>query len=585
MKQIRIRGARTHNLADLNLDLPRDRLTVVTGLSGSGKSSLAFDTLFAEGQRRYVESLSAYARQFLARMEKPDVDSIEGLSPSIAIEQKSASHNPRSTVGTHHRDPRLPAAAVRARRRAALPAPRPGPAGADRHRDDRPRAGAAGGAAHPADRAGAARAQGRAPGAAAVAARPGLPARAHRRRGARTRRAAAAGPAPQAHHRGGGRPADGAPGTARPAGRILRDRAAPRPGRGLRGADGRAGCGPDHVLQPVRLPALRLQPGRAGAAAVLLQQPRRRLPGMRRPGHADLLRPRQGGPRGPLAARRRDPRLGRAQRRLFPHDPRPGAPFRLLPGRGVRPAVQTRPRHRPERLAGAGQFRVRRCRRTPQPRPASVRGRAADHAAPLPRHRVDGGARGTGALPLAARLPGMRRRTPGRGGPPRVPRRRLPAAAAAAADPRGAGAFPPAEAARPPGPGRRQGGRRNRAAAELPGRRGPRLPEPGAPRRDPVRRRGAAHPPGQPDRRRTGRRHLHSGRAFDRPAPARQRAPAGHARAPARPGQHGGDGGARRERHPPRRPRGRPGPRRRRPRRPGWWPQARRRTSSARPNP
>ena len=100
MKQIRIRGARTHNLADISLDLPRDRLIVLTGLSGSGKSSLAFDTLFAEGQRRYVESLSSYARQFLTRMEKPDVDRIEGLSPSIAIEQKSASHNPRSTVGT-----------------------------------------------------------------------------------------------------------------------------------------------------------------------------------------------------------------------------------------------------------------------------------------------------------------------------------------------------------------------------------------------------------------------------------------------------------------------------------------------------
>lgn len=100
MKQIRIRGARTHNLQNLDLDLPRDRLIVITGLSGSGKSSLAFDTLFAEGQRRYVESLSAYARQFLTRMEKPDVDSIEGLSPSVAIEQKTASHNPRSTVGT-----------------------------------------------------------------------------------------------------------------------------------------------------------------------------------------------------------------------------------------------------------------------------------------------------------------------------------------------------------------------------------------------------------------------------------------------------------------------------------------------------
>jgi excinuclease ABC subunit A len=98
--QIRIRGARTHNLKNLSVDLPRNRLIVITGLSGSGKSSLAFDTLYAEGQRRYVESLSAYARQFLQLMEKPDVDLIEGLSPAISIEQKAASHNPRSTVGT-----------------------------------------------------------------------------------------------------------------------------------------------------------------------------------------------------------------------------------------------------------------------------------------------------------------------------------------------------------------------------------------------------------------------------------------------------------------------------------------------------
>jgi len=100
MDVIRIRGARTHNLQDIDLDLPRDRLVVITGLSGSGKSSLAFDTIYAEGQRRYVESLSAYARQFLSVMEKPDVDHIEGLSPAIAIEQKATSHNPRSTVGT-----------------------------------------------------------------------------------------------------------------------------------------------------------------------------------------------------------------------------------------------------------------------------------------------------------------------------------------------------------------------------------------------------------------------------------------------------------------------------------------------------
>ena len=100
MKEIQIRGARTHNLKNLNLSLPRDQLIVITGLSGSGKSSLAFDTLYAEGQRRYVESLSSYARQFLSMMEKPDVDHIEGLSPAISIEQKSTSHNPRSTVGT-----------------------------------------------------------------------------------------------------------------------------------------------------------------------------------------------------------------------------------------------------------------------------------------------------------------------------------------------------------------------------------------------------------------------------------------------------------------------------------------------------
>ena len=100
MKSISIRGARTHNLKNIDLDLPRDALIVITGLSGSGKSSLAFDTLYAEGQRRYLESLSAYARQFLSMMEKPDVDHIEGLSPAISIEQKSTSHNPRSTVGT-----------------------------------------------------------------------------------------------------------------------------------------------------------------------------------------------------------------------------------------------------------------------------------------------------------------------------------------------------------------------------------------------------------------------------------------------------------------------------------------------------
>jgi excinuclease ABC subunit A len=98
--KIVVRGAREHNLKNIDVEIPRDSLVVITGLSGSGKSSLAFDTIYAEGQRRYVESLSAYARQFLELMEKPDVDSIEGLSPAISIEQKTTSKNPRSTVGT-----------------------------------------------------------------------------------------------------------------------------------------------------------------------------------------------------------------------------------------------------------------------------------------------------------------------------------------------------------------------------------------------------------------------------------------------------------------------------------------------------
>ena len=144
MKTIRVRGARTHNLKNIDLDLPREQLIVLTGLSGSGKSSLAFDTLYAEGQRRYVESLSAYARQFLSMMDKPDVDSIEGLSPAIAIEQKAGSHNPRSTVGTVTEIYDYLRLLYARAGPAALPDPRHRPGRAERGPDGR--SGAAGGA-------------------------------------------------------------------------------------------------------------------------------------------------------------------------------------------------------------------------------------------------------------------------------------------------------------------------------------------------------------------------------------------------------------------------------------------------------
>ena len=121
MDTIDIRGARTHNLKNINLTIPRDKLIVITGLSGSGKSSLAFDTLYAEGQRRYVESLSAYARQFLSLMEKPDVDHIEGLSPAISIDAKIHLAQPTFNGGHYHRNSRLPAFVVCPRGRTALP--------------------------------------------------------------------------------------------------------------------------------------------------------------------------------------------------------------------------------------------------------------------------------------------------------------------------------------------------------------------------------------------------------------------------------------------------------------------------------
>ena len=182
LDSIVIKGAREHNLKNVDLVLPRNRLIVVTGLSGSGKSSLAFDTIYAEGQRRYVESLSSYARQFLGQMEKPDVDYIEGLSPAISIDQKSTSRNPRSTVGTVTEDLRLPAPALRARRHAALLSMRARDQHAVERADRRFDHGAARGHADRAARAARARPQGRVREAFRGDRERGLHARARRRR-------------------------------------------------------------------------------------------------------------------------------------------------------------------------------------------------------------------------------------------------------------------------------------------------------------------------------------------------------------------------------------------------------------------
>ena len=226
--QLVIRGAREHNLKDISLDLPRDSLIVFTGLSGSGKSSLAFDTIFAEGQRRYVESLSAYARQFLGQMDKPDVDFIEGLSPAVSIDQKSTSKNPRSTVGTITEVYDYLRLLYARAGRPALPRVRRPDRAPDPAADRRPGAPARRGHPLPGARAGHPRPQGRVHRALPQPAVPGLQPGPRRRRDDPARRAAQAGEAEEAHHRGGRRPALGQAVVQAPAHRLRRDRAQPR---------------------------------------------------------------------------------------------------------------------------------------------------------------------------------------------------------------------------------------------------------------------------------------------------------------------------------------------------------------------
>ena len=335
---IAVRGARVHNLKNIDVDLPRDRLVVITGLSGSGKSSLAFDTIYAEGQRRYVESLSSYARQFLEQMEKPDVDLIDGLSPAIAIEQKTTGSNPRSTVGTvteiydylrllfanigvPHCHP------VRPRDRVAVPRAhhRHGDAVAERGARERARA----------DRP---RPERRVQEGAGGAARPRLHEGPRRRSAAIARRGHQARSPPQSHHRRRRRSADSQARDRAAAHRVGRDRARPcRRHRHHQHARRRRSA----VLAPARLHVVRREHAGDDAARVLVQLAARRVSGVPGAGSGVRLRPRsrctrrlavaRGGGDRAVGERRPQARQGsarHAQPRLWhrPHGAVPATP-------------------------------------------------------------------------------------------------------------------------------------------------------------------------------------------------------------------------------------------------------------------
>ena len=276
--RIVIKGAREHNLKNIDLEIPRDRLVVITGLSGSGKSSLAFDTIYAEGQRRYVESLSAYARQFLEQMEKPDVDSIDGLSPAISIEQKTTSRNPALDRRHHHRNLRLPAPALRPRRPRLLLQLRPRNHAAERPANRRSNHGMARRLAHSRARANRPRSQGRVSQGALRDEARRLRARQDRRQAPRTRRGAGPQQESAPHHRGDGRSARHPQGHREAPVGLARGRVQVRPGPAQGRAPGRAQERERDLFQPaLRLRRLRNFVSGNRAADVLLQQPARRL--------------------------------------------------------------------------------------------------------------------------------------------------------------------------------------------------------------------------------------------------------------------------------------------------------------------
>ena len=572
-----VRGAREHNLKDVSLDLPRDALIVFTGLSGSGKSSLAFDTIFAEGQRRYVESLSAYARQFLGQMDKPDVDFIEGLSPAVSIDQKSTSKNPRSTVGTItevYDYLRLLWARIG---HPHCPVCGRADPQADPAADRRPGAGARGGHPLPGARPGRTRPQGRIRRAVPRAADQGLLARPGRRRRScastrrrssrstrsTTSRSSSTGSASRTASRR--RLADSVE-TALGADRRHGHPRLRRPARGRRAARADVLRAP---LLPLRRPVVR----RAGAAVLLVQLAVRRLPGLHRPGHPHGGRPRAARARRREVARRgRDLARGpaatsattscgcsaRSARRSASTSTRRGSgcpPRRARPsctGHDTQVHVSYRNRY----------GRLRSYYTTYEGVIPYVQRRHSEAESDSSRERFEGYMREI-PCPLVRGPPAQAGRA-GRHGQRPVHRRRGGHADRRVRQvPAGDGAQRPREAHRRAGP---QGDQR---PAGLPARRRAGLPHARPCLGDARRRRGAAHPAGHPDRLRPGRRALRPGRAVHRPAPARQPPAARDADPAARHRQHADRRRARRGHHPRRRLGRRHRPRRGRARRPG----------------
>ena len=537
--EIVIHGAREHNLRDVTVRMPRGRLVCITGLSGSGKSSLAFDTLYAEGQRRYVESLSAYARQFLGQMDKPDVDSIEGLSPAISIDQKTTSRNPRSTVGTVtevHDYLRLLFARIG---RPHCPI------------CGRPIAGQS--AEQIVDQ---------------VLALP---------EGTRFTIDAPLVRGRKGEHRdvleslrgegftrvrvdGETYLLDDVPALDKKfkhdisavVDRLvikddLRQRLNDSIETALRIGDGlvevREVDGPGaHLLREVRVPRARRLAGRARAAHVLVQLAARRLPGLHRPRRDARGRSRAGRARsGAVDPRGRARALERGRLELL----RAGARGdRRSLGGAARPALG----RALARASGPVPERHRqraRVRDLQEPLRAQalvhdrLRGRRREPAAPLPRDAVAAAEGAHRDVHVDAAVLGLRRGAAaarGARGDGRRPQHRLHLAPCGA---RGARVLPRARADRHGAPDRRARDPRDPGAPDVPRRRGRRLPLARPRGAHALGRRGAAHPARDADRREPRGRALHPRRAVDRPAPARQRAADRDARAPARHRQHG----------------------------------------------